>query len=253
MFQSRDELSRPERPARVRVLAQRRDIGGRFSLCKMLAPFSRRPAFSPALHFQQAVRRCQSAVRSGARPSPLRGRGHHLRAHRIQLHIAQGSPQVSFVEGTRIESPLPHVPARRIARVPIRCVASVGVLESLRQGFGSAGNRDQVHVIRHEAVTEHRKMMKRSVLPHQFEVSDSASVIVENYLPGVSPLGNMMGNVNHNDAREAGHSQKLSEKRSVRDGLPPNLWIGDQPPSHAGPEKMGNVPSVAGLSEMLLR
>jgi hypothetical protein len=26
-------------------------------------------------------------------------------------------------------------------------------------------------------------------------------------LPGVSPLGNMMGNINHHDASEAGHLQ----------------------------------------------
>jgi len=31
-------------------------------------------------------------------------------------------------------------------------------------------------------------------------------------LPGISALGNMMGNVNHDDASESGHGQKNSRR-----------------------------------------
>ena len=83
----------------------------------------------------------------------------------------------------------------------------MGMLESLRQGFGGVGNCDQMHVIRHQAVTEHRKAVKFRVLPHQLEISNAVGVRRQNDLPGVSPLGNMMRNINHHDASEAGHLQ----------------------------------------------
>jgi hypothetical protein len=47
--------------------------------------------------------------------------------------------------------------------------------------------------------------VKLRVLSQQFEVGDAVPVIGQNYLLGVSPLGNMMGNVDHDDASKAGH------------------------------------------------
>jgi hypothetical protein len=39
------------------------------------------------------------------------------------------------------------------------------MLESLGQRFGGAGHHDQMHVIRHQAVTQKSKTVKLGVLP----------------------------------------------------------------------------------------
>jgi hypothetical protein len=124
----------------------------------------------------------------------------------------------------------------------------VGVLESLRQGFAAARNHDQMHMIRHETVAQQREAVKLRVLPQQLKVGDTVGVVGQNYLPGVPPLRNMMGNVNHDDAREAGHSQKISERTRTWQDSQQFLDRGNRLHSHIGLEKMGTVPSVPGLS-----
>ncbi len=39
------------------------------------------------------------------------------------------------------------------------------MLESLAQGFGGAGHRNQMHVVRHRAVTEQSKTVKLGMVP----------------------------------------------------------------------------------------
>jgi hypothetical protein len=43
-------------------------------------------------------------------------------------------------------------------------------------------------------------------------VGDAIAVAGQNYLPGVPTLSNMMSDVNHDNAGEAGHWLKLSER-----------------------------------------
>ena len=117
------------------------------------------------------------------------------------------------------------------------------VLESLRQGFGGARNHDPMHVIRHEAVTQQRKTVKLGVFPDQIEVGNAVAVVGQNYLPGVTPLRNMMGNINHNDASEAGHCQKNNRKDRFAAGLPRDPLDSNLLHSQIG-RTMGDVPSV---------
>ncbi len=85
------------------------------------------------------------------------------------------------------------------------------MLESLCQRIGGAGYHDQMHVIRHQAITQQSKTVKLGVVPQQLQVSNPIPVVGEYYLPGVPTLGNMMGDVNHDNAGEAGHGLKVSE------------------------------------------
>ena len=41
-------------------------------------------------------------------------------------------------------------------------------------------------------------------LPQQLDVGDAIAVAGQNYLPGIPTLRNMMGNINHDNASEAG-------------------------------------------------
>jgi hypothetical protein len=72
-----------------------------------------------------------------------------------------------------------------------------------------------MHVIRHQAITQRSKTVKLGVVPQQLQISKAVPVAGEYYLPGISTLGNMVGDVRHNDAGEAGHGLKVSERMGV--------------------------------------
>ena len=116
-------------------------------LAEKLPPLWRRPSLPPAVHMQHGIGISQPAVRRGARPWPLLRRLRHARPHRIQLHIAQRLPQMRLLQWTGVEPSLPHTPARRLLRVPVGGIASVGLLEALRQGDRRMWDRDQMHMI----------------------------------------------------------------------------------------------------------
>lgn len=88
----------------------------------------------------------------------------------------------------------------------------MGLFESLPQSFVGPGNHDQVHMIRHQAVTQQRKTVQFAILPQQLDISAAIRVIAQNHLPGIAALRNMMGNVSNDDTRQSSHAQKISER-----------------------------------------
>jgi hypothetical protein len=71
----------------------------------------------------------------------------------------------------------------------------------------------------------------------------SIRVLAPNRLPRVSPLGNMMGNVNHNDASESAHAQKISEMTRFAITFAHIYGSGSVAFPHWA-RKLANVPSV---------
>jgi hypothetical protein len=132
LFQSSHEFRRSERSTGVRGSTQRTHIGCRFLVGKKATPFDHRPSLPPSFHVQHRLGDGNATVPRCARPLPHFRRRHHPRAHRIQLDIAESCPHMRFVQRTGIESALPHVPAGRLARIPIRGVASMSLFERLR-------------------------------------------------------------------------------------------------------------------------
>jgi hypothetical protein len=53
-------------------------------------------------------------------------------------------------------------------------------------------------------------------LAQQLEVSDVVRFVGQNYLPGITALRNVMGNIDHNDARQSSHCEKISETIHLR-------------------------------------
>src|ERR1700678_3763939 len=103
------------------------------------------------------------------------------------------------------------MPSGRLAGVPVRCVASMGVLESLRHSPCGVGNDDQMHVIGHQAVAQQGEAVKLRRLPQQVQVRDAISVVRQDYLAGVAALRNVVGDIYDDHARQASHSQKIAE------------------------------------------
>ena len=95
----------------------------------------------------------------------------------------------------------------------------MSLFEGVRQRHVGSRNRNQMYVVRHEAVTQQRKMVEFGILPQQFDVSGAVGVVVENYLSGIAPLRNMVRNVNDHHARKSGHAMKLSEGMQPRNKI----------------------------------
>ncbi len=107
----------------------------------------------------------------------------------------------------------------------------MGVFESLCQGLGGAGNGDQMHMVRHQTVTQHSQMMEFGILSQQFDISDAVGIVCQNYLSSVSALRNMMSNVDNHDARQTGHETKISEMMQPTDkGCQGRSLVGSQSP-----------------------
>lgn len=84
--------------------------------------------------------------------------------------------------------------------------------ERLRQRLDGLGNRDQVDMIRHQAVAHEGKAVELRILSQQLKVSDAIAIAGEDDLSCIAPLRNMMGNIRNHDTRQPGHSKNVTEK-----------------------------------------
>jgi hypothetical protein len=90
---------------------------------------------------------------------------------------------------------------------------SMGVLERVVQRVGTGRNSDQVDVIRYQAVARYGHTMELAVLIQQPQVGGAASVALENGLPGVASLGNVVRNVGSDDTSQTGHPRWSGKRR----------------------------------------
>jgi len=81
--------------------------------------------------------------------------------HALRLRFAR--PQISSpllvlsIQRTRIVPPLPYVPTRSMQSVPVGCKSAMRLLQRQRQGVRFPRDRNQVHMVRHQAVAHHRQ------------------------------------------------------------------------------------------------
>jgi hypothetical protein len=63
------------------------------------------------------------------------------------------------------------------------------MFERLRQSLPRAGNRDEMHVIGHQAIAEQGKAMQLGIAPEQVEIDKPVGIAGKDDLPGVAALG----------------------------------------------------------------
>jgi hypothetical protein len=68
---------------------------------------------------------------------------------------------------------------------------------ALAKASSFARNHNQMNVIRHQAVSDHRQRMLLERLPQQIQVNRSFSIRGENELTSIATLRDMMPNINH--------------------------------------------------------
>ena len=91
----------------------------------------------------------------------------------------------------------------------------MSVFERLGQSVAGVRNRDQVDVIGHQAVAQQGQTVELGIVTEQVEIGGAIGVAGENDLSSIAALRNMMRKVYDDDARQAGHLEKISESMRV--------------------------------------
>lgn len=97
--------------------------------------------------------------------------------------------------------------------VDIAGVVPVDIPEGTPQAIRIGRNRDDMHVIGHQAVGRHFNARPASGISEQIEVERIVAVLKESLLAPVAALGDLMGKSRKYEAGEAGHTWSLSVAR----------------------------------------
>ena len=84
----------------------------------------------------------------------------------------------------------------------------MGLLQCLCQTIDFVRNRDQVDMVRHEAIPNEGDAVEGDVLAQQLELNCSIGVAVQYEAPPVPTLRHMVWNVNGNHTSESSHARK---------------------------------------------
>ncbi len=74
------------------------------------------------------------------------------------------------------------------------------LFERLPKRIWPVRHRDQVHMVRHQAVAQHPKAMQLRVLAQQSQIYGAISIVGENDLSGVSSLRHVVRDIDDYDA-----------------------------------------------------
>ena len=91
-------------------------------------------------------------MRARATPRIVFGAGDDAGANRVELDIPRCGERVVVVHDVGSEDPLPEMTAPALSPVDRCRVAPVCFTDRSAQAIGGAGNRNQVDVVRHQAV-----------------------------------------------------------------------------------------------------
>jgi len=116
--------------------------------------------------------------------------------YRIQFRVAQGLPQMGFIQRTGIVSPLPNMPCRMVYCVPVGSESAVGLLQRPCQYIALCRDGDKVDVVCHQAVADYCYAVKVRTLPQQIEVDFPIRLFLQDKdkTPSVAALSYVVGN-----------------------------------------------------------
>ena len=97
------------------------------------------------------------------------------------------------------------------ARHWVTRVVRVRPPERPRKRITSTRDRDQVHVIIHQAIGPDRQLVLLAVLFEEIEIKPASARIVEYDLPSITPLGDMVRYSFENYACDSGHQDECAD------------------------------------------
>ena len=91
----------------------------------------------------------------------------------------------------------------------------MGLFQCQRQRLRFGGEQDQMHMIRHQTVTQQRNRVERKFLPQQLQIDGFFRFGREQKLPGVPTLGDMVRYISYCDTCQARHTSETNRKPPV--------------------------------------
>jgi hypothetical protein len=116
-----------------------------------------------------------------------------MRPDGVSLDVSNGGHGVIFIHCARVKSAFPQVARLRIFPIEVLRVAHVTVGKRPRKRVGFFWNRDQVDVVRHEAVRQDLEAVLPLVLIQEMQVPFAIGIVQKNLHQSIAPLRDMMG------------------------------------------------------------
>jgi len=165
---------------------------------------------------EQRTIRCQEGVwravnmGRGARPGVVLGAGNQAGPDGVPPDVSDSGREVGLLQGTGVEAPLPEVPHPPVAAVADLGVAHMGLVEGPGEGVGGGGDRNEMDVVRHQAVRPDFRAVPLGGLGDPAQVPVPVLRVCEDWLPEVPPLRDVMGHSGGDDTSEAGRGREHS-------------------------------------------
>ena len=86
-----------------------------------------------------------------------------------------------------------------VGGIPVRSIASVGLLQGLRQGVHFTWDDHEMHVAGHQTVAQQQELVQLNVFPQEVQIHHAFGIGSENELPRIATLGYVMRNISHCD------------------------------------------------------
>lgn len=147
-------------------------------------------------------------VNVGARPRILLHAFCEAGVHGVPLHITKGGRQVSRIEGAGIEAILPEVAGAAAPRIEISGVAAMGSAERNSKRIRLIRDRDQMNMIRHQAISEDAEVRLAGRGAEPIEIDLAIGVSEEDRLAVGSALGNVMGKTDGDGSGKSWHLRR---------------------------------------------
>src|SRR6516165_51984 len=106
--------------------------------------------------------------------------------------------------------------APSLVKVDHACVAAMDLADGESQSVGRLWDRDQMDMVRHQAVRQDLDLVSAAPLPHKLQVTLIILVANERRLPTVSTLSDVVGQARCDDTCQSGHRQKTIRPRTGR-------------------------------------
>ncbi len=88
----------------------------------------------------------------GTAPKVFAGNSHQASPNGVQLYVARRSNKMRLVQDIGCEAPLLEMAPPTFSEVDPACVPAMSLPDGVCQSLDRMRNRDEMHVIRHEAI-----------------------------------------------------------------------------------------------------
>jgi hypothetical protein len=107
------------------------------------------------------------------------------------MHPIQGAGEIAT---------LPGVAARLMNRVPIDRIAPMGMPQGQAQAVSMVRSDHQMHVIRHQAITDQPHSMAFNVLAQKIEIRHAIGIAIQDKSPPIATLRYVVRNIYSDDS-----------------------------------------------------